>query len=118
MTEVAENFKIVYKEADMTAHGLSYEERFWRKVDAPAEDACWLWTGAKCAKYGAFGFDGRTYKAHRLAYEWLIGPIPDGLTLDHLCMRHACVNPAHLEPVTLLENLHRNKGIKHADRPR
>ena len=74
------------------------ELRFWRfvtKSDDP--NGCWLWTGAKSAGYGTFGDKERA--AHRWSYTHLIGPIDDGLELDHLCRVRACVNPAHLEPV-------------------
>lgn len=85
----------------------STAERFWRKVTKT--DRCWLWTGSLQSRgYGCVGFGGKRYLAHRLAYEWLVGPIPDGLTIDHLCRVKACVNPAHLEPVTGAENTRRH----------
>ncbi|WP_399559394.1 HNH endonuclease signature motif containing protein [Streptomyces chartreusis] len=78
-------------------------ERFWAKVKKT--ETCWLWTGAKTvAGYGQFTTAGRTDGAHRWAYEHLVGPIPAGLHIDHLCRTPACVNPAHLEPVTPREN--------------
>lgn len=72
-------------------------------------DTCWLWTASKCRKgYGRFLFvtlDGkRGQLAHRFAYENLVGRIPPGLTLDHLCETKACVNPAHMVPATAVEN--------------
>ena len=72
------------------------------------EDACWVWTG-KIAKngYGHASKDWKTHLAHRLVYEALVGPIPEGLQLDHLCRNKACVNPAHLEPVTQQVNMDR-----------
>jgi hypothetical protein len=78
----------------------STEERFWEKVDASG--SCWLWTAAKMqAGYGVFGVThARVVLAHRFAWEWLVGPIPQGLELDHLCRVPQCVNPDHLEPVT------------------
>lgn len=85
---------------------MSDETRFWSKVDASGD--CWLWTGGKVRDgYGKFGHKGRTVQAHRFAYELVRGPIPDGLTIDHLCARPLCVNPNHLEPVTLAENVRR-----------
>lgn len=82
----------------------SVEERFWSKVDKSGE--CWLWTAGKTGGgYGHFhpAADGPV-RAHRLAYEMVIGPIPEGMQLDHLCRVRHCVNPAHLEPVTNREN--------------
>lgn len=72
-------------------------------------DGCWLWRGQKNAKgYGKFsawispGYKG--WIAHRLSYQLFIGPIPEGMTLDHECDVKACVNPLHLRPMTALEN--------------
>lgn len=74
-------------------------DRFVEKVEL-APDGCWNWLGAKVHGYGKIGAGGRgngTIVAHRVAYEWLVGPIPDGLQLDHLCRNRSCVNPSHLE---------------------
>jgi HNH endonuclease len=76
---------------------------FWSKVERGAPGECWLWTGATTKGYGRFRGTG----AHRFAYELLVGPIPQGLQLDHLCRVRNCVNPEHLEPVTCQENLRR-----------
>lgn len=77
----------------------SPEQRFWAFVDKTP--TCWLWRGGAMADgYGHFWLNGRTVKAHRVAYEWLRGSIPTGLQLDHLCRTPACVNPSHLEIVT------------------
>jgi hypothetical protein len=87
------------------------EERFWAKVEKT--DGCWLWTASKVHNgYGNFyiGRDGERVifaYAHRVAYELLVGPIPNGLQLDHLCQVRHCVNPEHLEPVTQQENIRR-----------
>lgn len=67
---------------------------------------CWIWTGAHTSKsYGSASHEGRVWSAHKLAYTLLIGPVPDGLQLDHLCRCKSCCNPAHLEPVTARMNL-------------
>lgn len=73
---------------------------------------CWDWTANKQRTgYGHITIDKKACLAHRVMYEFLIGPIPDGLTLDHLCRNTSCVNPKHLEPVTLRENLLRGNGF-------
>lgn len=81
----------------------------WEKV-MKTED-CWYWVGALNAYgYGVFTLRGQPWMAHRYFYEHLVGPIPEGLDIDHLCRVRACVNPAHLEPVTRRENLLRGEG--------
>lgn len=88
--------------------------RFWAKVDRNGPGGCWLWTAATAVGYGHFSWGPHSarkqVKAHRLAYELLVGPIPDGLTIDHLCRVTRCVNPAHLEPVTMRVNTLRGYG--------
>lgn len=85
---------------------FSVEERFWQKVQKT--ETCWLWTGNRNhGGYGCLTIDYRSVKAHRWAYQKLIGPIPLGLELDHLCRVRHCVNPSHLEPVTAQENSRR-----------
>lgn len=92
-----------------TAKTIPAEGRAWRLVDTTAgPDACWPWLGALAHGYGSMrGADGRTTGAHRVIYQSMRGPIPDGLELDHLCRNRSCVNPAHLEPVTRIENARR-----------
>jgi hypothetical protein len=71
---------------------------------------CWKWTGATSTRgYGSLGWakDGLGGRTHRVVYELLVGPIPEGLVLDHLCRLTRCVNPAHLEPVTQKVNIER-----------
>jgi hypothetical protein len=93
------------------------EERFWSKVERVEGDSCWKWLGGKNSqKYGAFFIDGRNWPAHRISYELVVGEIPEGLVLDHLCRNTSCVNPAHLEPVTNAENVLRGEGVTAANR--
>ncbi len=81
--------------------------RFWSKVEVGHPAGCWWWMGTRNeGGYGKcfHGYRGRggqlAVLAHRFAYEALVGPIPDGLHLDHLCRNTSCINPDHLEPVT------------------
>lgn len=83
----------------------SIVDRFWSKV-AEQKDGCLTWQGQlSVGGYGVFNVRKplRMY-AHRFAYELLVGPIPDGLELDHLCRNRACANVLHLDPVTHAEN--------------
>ena len=99
------------------------EERFWANVNKngpvpayrPALGPCWLWTASvhrKKGGYGRLGVNGRYVLAHCFAYELLVGPVRDGLELDHLCRVTRCVNPAHLEPVTHAVNMDRGISIQ------
>lgn len=84
-------------------------ERFWPKVDKTGD--CWLWTAnTNNAGYGLIWNpdEGKKVYAHRTAYIMLRGPIPTGMSLDHLCHTTRCVNPDHLEPVTHRENILRS----------
>lgn len=89
-------------------------ERFWPKVNKNGPTPrhcqdlgpCWEWNGARGrGGYGCFSIPpSRGVLAHRWIYKTLVGPIPDGLVIDHLCNNRCCVNPAHLKPCTTLEN--------------
>ena len=71
-------------------------------------DGCWRWTGSITnTGYGQVYAHGAQHLVHRYTYSTLIGPIPEGMSLDHLCRVRACCNPDHLEPVTHAENMRR-----------
>lgn len=96
----------------------SIDERFWSKVDkdgpvpdyAPHLGQCWIWTDSPNRGYGRLFIAKRPRQAHRLSYEMTIGPIAEGMDLDHLCRVTVCVNPAHLEPVTHQINILRGEA--------
>lgn len=84
------------------------QDRFWAKVQPADVEHCWLWTAyTDRLGYSKVGMGGKVYFAHRVTYEYLIGEIPDGLVLDHLCRTPACVNPWHLDPVPQRINIER-----------
>lgn len=90
-------------------HGqFSAAERFWAKVDGGDVTTCWVWGATTSNGYGKFRGEAGLVNAHKWAYEAMIGPVPDGLHLDHLCRVRACVNPWHLDPVTPLVNVRRS----------
>lgn len=82
-------------------------ERFWSKVEKTP--GCWFWRGKSRGRggYGAFYWQGTNTTAHRVSYTLANGPIPEGLVIDHLCCEPSCVNPDHLEAVTVEENSRR-----------
>jgi hypothetical protein len=98
---------------------------FWQNVDKRGADDCWPWVGVvdPCG-YGRFSAGGRSGLAHRWSYAQAYGPIPNGQPLDHTChhnrdpqcprgracLHRRCVNPRHLEPVSLEENSYRAYG--------
>lgn len=113
----------------MAAERIPVEYRFWSRVDRngpintwkPELGPCWLWLGSR-RRDGGYGQIHVSYNAadrsrvvkfaHVYSYELMVGPIPVGLELDHLCRTIMCVNPTHLEPVTSDENKHRAKAFR------
>lgn len=87
-------------------------ERIVTDVERYAIDAvsgCWNWVGAKLKSgYGAVRVGGKVQMAHRVFYEYLIGPIVEGLVAFHTCHNAACVNPEHIRPMTWVEHAHRH----------
>lgn len=86
---------------------LTVDERFFAKVRMT--DGCWIWTAENSTNqfgHGVFSVGrGVSKGAHRFAYEQIVGPIPEGYVLDHLCRNPSCVRPDHLEPVPQRVNL-------------
>jgi hypothetical protein len=84
--------------------------RFWPRVAKDGPDGCWEWQGC-CVKtgYGQIRVGKKLAAVHRLAYEDAVGPIPEGLEIDHLCHNRRCVNPKHLEAVTHRVNIQRSR---------
>lgn len=109
--------KVAWERGDPVAN-------FWAKVQRREPSECWLWTGSLMASGHAHFVSVHGALAHRFAYATEVGPIPDGLELDHTChsfdltckegnscMHRRCVNPAHLEPVTRAENQRRRHDL-------
>jgi hypothetical protein len=95
--------------------GATTEEKLLRNHEVDPETGCWRWTAAvDKGGYAQIRADGRRQKAHRVAYELWVGPIPDGLVLDHVrargCIHRDCINPAHLEATTPEENV--SRGVR------
>ena len=100
-----------------TRYGFTVEDRFWHSI-IKAPSGHWIWTGSVVSKeahrdYGLFYTGERQMLAHRYAWEFLVGPIPEGLVIDHLCCFPRCVNPRHLQPVTQAVNMERGGVADH-----
>lgn len=106
------------KHIDPAALSVRQIVRFWDKVEF---GDCWEWTRGKTKGYGVTRYSDTPgvylmFYAHRWAYEFCNGPIPNGMALDHLCRNAGCVNPDHLEPVTIGENVNRGWDSRKAKR--
>ena len=89
----------------------SLAESFDDKWIPITESGCWIWESTQSRGYGQFRVKGKYIYAHRVSYEMHVGPIPHGLTLDHICRVKCCVNPHHLEPCTMRVNLLRGNNV-------
>lgn len=90
---------------------MALPDRFWDRIEV---GDCWLWTSTHTPSgYGVFRYQRRTHLVHRLIWETLVGAIPPGMHIDHLCRVRDCLNPDHLQPVTPAENNRRTvKGAR------
>jgi len=87
--------------------------RFWKKVEIT--NSCWIWKGTTGAGYGQYTYKAKRYGSHRFAYELLEGKIPEGWEIHHLCENKLCVNPAHLQIVTVRDHRAREGELHRKD---
>ena len=100
-----------YDRRRIPSRRIPLTERMWNFISPEPNSGCWLWEGGISQDgYALVWANGTGGKAHRMIYEEMRGPVPDGLQLDHLCRVRFCVNPDHLEPVTQQENVNRGLG--------
>lgn len=85
-------------------------DAFHKSYEKITESGCWIWMKCERNRYGVLSINDKLRYAHRFSYELHRGPIEEGMTIDHLCFVRQCVNPDHLEVVTLVENTRR--GLK------
>lgn len=95
---------------------LTVDERLWGPAIA-GPGGCIIWAGNTRYNqgYGRIAVNGSLKRVHVLAYEELVGPVPEDMILDHLCRNRACMNPHHLEPVTFTENVLRGESFAAAN---
>ena len=109
LSALAETLKVsiaalVMRGAEVERVSELYSERIRKKFQESKPEECWIWKGAKRGKYGLFDMDGERCYPHRLVYA-MEKPLMKNWTLDHTCRNPLCVNPAHLDAVTLDEPL-------------
>lgn len=98
-------------ESETDRRHVPLEERLSSKIAQDPDTQCWEWQGSVSAQgYGILNLRGRMRLSHRLIYELVVGPIPSGLVIDHLCSNKLCQNPSHLETVTSAENTRRGSN--------
>ncbi len=90
------------------------QRRFWSHVSKGID--CWEWTGPVSGDYGRISFNGTQLYAHRIAYTLGKIDIPNTLVVDHICCNTLCVNPKHLELVSIGENVRRGKSSNRLDK--
>lgn len=94
------------------------EDRFWAKVDKHGpissllSSRCWIWKAKMNRGYGQLRVGGKNVYVHVFAYKLLVGPVQDGMQVDHRCFNGACVNPDHLRAVTIKQNVENYRGLR------
>ena len=96
----------------LTRSAISFDQRFMDKISKT--ETCWEWTGAKRKGYASIKNAGKNIYAHRVAYEKWVGPIPEGIEIDHRCHNTICVNPKHLRLATPKQNKENLRGAQSA----
>lgn len=98
------------RRAKLVSRGESFDRWLLERATPEPNTGCVLWLGATTSGYGRVHWKGRFGLAHRIVYEMRVGPIPEGLVIDHLCRERSCVNERHLQVVTTGENVLRGVG--------